>query len=139
MFSWIIVFLSVLDLLKLMVIFDGRALTQRADIILRLECRLSFLMILRAYKLSGKVKCDLRPDGARISHGHDSGVRRRLFAGMKSLSVFGSRSRNCSPQHRSISLPESTESTSNSLTSLNVCPYTSEASPRKGDQRPATS
>lgn len=37
----------------------------------------------------------------------DGGVRRRLFAGVKSLSMWGSRSRRGSPQHRSISLPES--------------------------------
>ncbi|EFA09477.1 hypothetical protein TcasGA2_TC010971 [Tribolium castaneum] len=35
-------------------------------------------------------------------------MRRRLFAGMKSLTGFGSRSRHGSPGHRSISLPEST-------------------------------
>ncbi|KAF7273053.1 hypothetical protein GWI33_014207 [Rhynchophorus ferrugineus] len=33
-------------------------------------------------------------------------MRRRLFAGMKSLTGFGSRSRQGSPGHRSISLPE---------------------------------
>uniref|UniRef100_A0A1Y1K8I5 Phorbol-ester/DAG-type domain-containing protein n=2 Tax=Photinus pyralis TaxID=7054 RepID=A0A1Y1K8I5_PHOPY len=33
-------------------------------------------------------------------------MRRRLFAGMKSLTGFGSRSRHGSPGHRSISLPE---------------------------------
>lgn len=37
-----------------------------------------------------------------------SSMRRRLFAGMKSLTGFGSRSRQGSPGHRSISLPEST-------------------------------
>lgn len=37
-----------------------------------------------------------------------SSMRRRLFAGMKSLTGFGSRSRQGSPSHRSISLPEST-------------------------------
>ncbi|GJQ87483.1 hypothetical protein Trydic_g19242 [Trypoxylus dichotomus] len=36
----------------------------------------------------------------------DSSMRRRLFAGMKSLTGFGSRSRQGSPGHRSISLPE---------------------------------
>lgn len=36
-------------------------------------------------------------------------MRRRLFAGMKSLTGFGSRSRHGSPGHRSISLPESTQ------------------------------
>ncbi|KAJ8976796.1 hypothetical protein NQ317_014139 [Molorchus minor] len=35
-----------------------------------------------------------------------SSMRRRLFAGMKSLTGFGSRSRHGSPGHRSISLPE---------------------------------
>lgn len=38
----------------------------------------------------------------------ESSMRRRLFAGMKSLTGFGSRSRHGSPGHRSISLPEST-------------------------------
>nr|XP_015838822.1 PREDICTED: uncharacterized protein LOC657682 isoform X6 [Tribolium castaneum] len=37
-----------------------------------------------------------------------SSMRRRLFAGMKSLTGFGSRSRHGSPGHRSISLPERT-------------------------------
>ncbi|XP_060529110.1 uncharacterized protein LOC132703706 isoform X4 [Cylas formicarius] len=42
---------------------------------------------------------------------HDStSMRRRLFAGMKSLTGFGSRSRQCSPGHRSISLPETPHS-----------------------------
>ncbi|CAG9115905.1 unnamed protein product [Plutella xylostella] len=41
----------------------------------------------------------------------DGGVRRRLFAGVKSLSMWGSRSRRGSPQHRSISLPEKSEQT----------------------------
>ncbi|XP_052750416.1 uncharacterized protein LOC113511962 isoform X3 [Galleria mellonella] len=40
----------------------------------------------------------------------DGGVRRRLFAGVKSLSMWGSRSRRGSPQHRSISLPETPHS-----------------------------
>ncbi|XP_069354949.1 uncharacterized protein Stacl isoform X8 [Maniola hyperantus] len=40
----------------------------------------------------------------------ESGVRRRLFAGVKSLSMWGSRSRRGSPQHRSISLPETPHS-----------------------------
>ncbi|KAG5894684.1 hypothetical protein JTB14_014333 [Gonioctena quinquepunctata] len=35
-----------------------------------------------------------------------SSMRRRIFAGMKSLTGFGSRSRHGSPGHRSISLPE---------------------------------
>lgn len=38
----------------------------------------------------------------------ESSMRRRIFAGMKSLTGFGSRSRHGSPSHRSISLPEST-------------------------------
>lgn len=38
----------------------------------------------------------------------DGSMRRRLFAGMKSLTGFGSRSRHGSPHNRSISLPEST-------------------------------
>ncbi|XP_045474668.1 uncharacterized protein LOC123680682 isoform X5 [Harmonia axyridis] len=37
-------------------------------------------------------------------------MRRRLFAGMKSLTGFGSRSRHGSPGHRSISLPETPHS-----------------------------
>ncbi|CAH2075363.1 unnamed protein product, partial [Iphiclides podalirius] len=41
----------------------------------------------------------------------DGGVRRRLFAGVKSLSMWGSRSRRGSPQHRSVSLPEKSEET----------------------------
>ncbi|XP_075970674.1 SH3 and cysteine-rich domain-containing protein isoform X6 [Anticarsia gemmatalis] len=40
----------------------------------------------------------------------DGGMRRRLFAGVKSLSMWGSRSRRGSPQHRSISLPETPHS-----------------------------
>ncbi|XP_068897062.1 uncharacterized protein Stacl isoform X3 [Tenebrio molitor] len=39
-----------------------------------------------------------------------SSMRRRLFAGMKSLTGFGSRSRHGSPGHRSISLPETPHS-----------------------------
>lgn len=38
----------------------------------------------------------------------EGGMRRRLFAGVKSLSMWGSKSRRGSPQHRSVSLPEST-------------------------------
>ncbi|XP_017768870.1 PREDICTED: uncharacterized protein LOC108557011 isoform X5 [Nicrophorus vespilloides] len=38
--------------------------------------------------------------------GSESSMRRRIFAGMKSLTGFGSRSRHGSPGHRSISLPE---------------------------------
>ncbi|XP_030766910.1 uncharacterized protein LOC115890735 isoform X4 [Sitophilus oryzae] len=37
-------------------------------------------------------------------------MRRRIFAGMKSLTGFGSRSRHGSPGHRSISLPETPHS-----------------------------
>ncbi|KAJ8918559.1 hypothetical protein NQ315_013064 [Exocentrus adspersus] len=48
-----------------------------------------------------------------------SSMRRRLFAGMKSLTGFGSRSRHGSPGHRSISLPEST--TINSIIIKAVC------------------
>ncbi|XP_045493661.1 uncharacterized protein LOC123692876 isoform X9 [Colias croceus] len=40
----------------------------------------------------------------------DGGIRRRLFAGVKSLSMWGSKSRRGSPQHRSISLPETPSS-----------------------------
>nr|CAI5859778.1 unnamed protein product [Callosobruchus analis] len=47
--------------------------------------------------------------GSRLSSASsDLSMRRRLFAGMKSLTGFGSRSRQRSPGHRSISLPEST-------------------------------
>ncbi|VEN64201.1 unnamed protein product, partial [Callosobruchus maculatus] len=47
--------------------------------------------------------------GSRLSNASsDLSMRRRLFAGMKSLTGFGSRSRQRSPGHRSISLPEST-------------------------------
>nr|CAH7722061.1 unnamed protein product [Callosobruchus chinensis] len=45
--------------------------------------------------------------GSRLSSASsDLSMRRRLFAGMKSLTGFGSRSRQRSPGHRSISLPE---------------------------------
>ncbi|VEN64199.1 unnamed protein product [Callosobruchus maculatus] len=45
--------------------------------------------------------------GSRLSNASsDLSMRRRLFAGMKSLTGFGSRSRQRSPGHRSISLPE---------------------------------
>ncbi|XP_044736642.1 uncharacterized protein LOC123298621 [Chrysoperla carnea] len=40
----------------------------------------------------------------------DGSMRRRLFAGMKSLTGFGSRSRHGSPNSRSISLPETPHS-----------------------------
>ncbi|XP_018568029.1 uncharacterized protein LOC108908470 [Anoplophora glabripennis] len=50
-----------------------------------------------------------------------SSMRRRLFAGMKSLTGFGSRSRHGSPGHRSISLPERTSMTS-STSAVNICP-----------------
>ncbi|KAF2880558.1 hypothetical protein ILUMI_25611, partial [Ignelater luminosus] len=40
------------------------------------------------------------------SNTETTSMRRRLFAGMKSLTGFGSRSRHGSPSHRSISLPE---------------------------------
>ncbi|XP_017768871.1 PREDICTED: uncharacterized protein LOC108557011 isoform X6 [Nicrophorus vespilloides] len=42
--------------------------------------------------------------------GSESSMRRRIFAGMKSLTGFGSRSRHGSPGHRSISLPETPHS-----------------------------
>ncbi|CAG9560546.1 unnamed protein product [Danaus chrysippus] len=41
----------------------------------------------------------------------EGGMRRRLFAGVKSLSMWGSKSRRGSPQHRSVSLPEKSEET----------------------------
>ncbi|XP_057670494.1 uncharacterized protein LOC130902399 isoform X7 [Diorhabda carinulata] len=44
------------------------------------------------------------PNSAPIAE--STSMRRRLFAGMKSLTGFGSRSRHGSPGHRSISLPE---------------------------------
>ncbi|XP_063929372.1 uncharacterized protein LOC135141810 isoform X4 [Zophobas morio] len=47
---------------------------------------------------------DRRPGAPGTSE--SSSMRRRLFAGMKSLTGFGSRSRHGSPGHRSISLPE---------------------------------
>ncbi|KAL3268112.1 hypothetical protein HHI36_007239 [Cryptolaemus montrouzieri] len=49
-----------------------------------------------------------------------SSMRRRLFAGMKSLTGFGSRSRHGSPGHRSISLPEKRGSLDASGTLLNI-------------------
>ncbi|XP_072381374.1 uncharacterized protein Stacl isoform X2 [Diabrotica undecimpunctata] len=45
------------------------------------------------------------PNSAPIM-AESTSMRRRLFAGMKSLTGFGSRSRHGSPGHRSISLPE---------------------------------
>ncbi|VEN64192.1 unnamed protein product [Callosobruchus maculatus] len=49
--------------------------------------------------------------GSRLSNASsDLSMRRRLFAGMKSLTGFGSRSRQRSPGHRSISLPETPHS-----------------------------
>nr|CAH7722057.1 unnamed protein product [Callosobruchus chinensis] len=49
--------------------------------------------------------------GSRLSSASsDLSMRRRLFAGMKSLTGFGSRSRQRSPGHRSISLPETPHS-----------------------------
>ncbi|XP_069354944.1 uncharacterized protein Stacl isoform X4 [Maniola hyperantus] len=55
----------------------------------------------------------------------ESGVRRRLFAGVKSLSMWGSRSRRGSPQHRSISLPESSMRNSKSAQMLRQADRTS--------------
>ncbi|XP_071050321.1 uncharacterized protein [Onthophagus taurus] len=51
----------------------------------------------------------------------DGSMRRRLFAGMKSLTGFGSRSRHGSPGHRSISLPERT-SMRGSTSAVNINP-----------------
>ncbi|XP_063929355.1 uncharacterized protein LOC135141810 isoform X2 [Zophobas morio] len=51
---------------------------------------------------------DRRPGAPGTSE--SSSMRRRLFAGMKSLTGFGSRSRHGSPGHRSISLPETPHS-----------------------------
>ncbi|XP_050305290.1 uncharacterized protein LOC126742589 isoform X6 [Anthonomus grandis grandis] len=65
----------------------------------------------RAAPTRNQSVCAASEGGIAPPHANDAtSMRRRLFAGMKSLTGFGSRSRHGSPGHRSISLPETPHS-----------------------------